>query len=164
MKNVTMIAAIGKNRELGKNNDLIWHLPDDLKFFKEHTIGHPIVMGLNTLRSLPRKLKDREYIVLTNEDVKLDDDIVLVTSMDELLSYISNEKKNEEVMIIGGASLYAQMIKYADKMFLTEVDAEDKDATVYFPEFDKNEWDSEVLSVHTTDDNITYKHLVYKRK
>ena len=162
MKNVTIIAAIGKNRELGKNNDLIWHLPDDLKFFKEHTIGKPIVMGLNTLKSLPRKLKDRQYIVLTNQDVELDKDIIVVKSIDELLDEISSRK--EEVMIIGGASIYKQMIDYADKMFLTEIDAECCDADVYFPDFNKNEWDSEILSTNKTEDNIIYKHLIYKRK
>lgn len=162
MKNVTIIAAIGKNRELGRKNDLIWHLPDDLKFFKENTIGKPVVMGLNTLRSLPRKLKDRQYIVLTNEDVELDKEIILVKSMDELLDEI--KRREEEVMIIGGASIYKQMIDYADKMLLTEVDAECLDADVYFPYFNKEEWDSEVLSTNKTEDDISYKHLVYKRK
>lgn len=162
MKNVTIIAAIGKNRELGKNNDLIWHLPDDLKFFKENTIGKPVVMGLNTLNSLPRKLKDRQYIVLTNQEVNLDKDIIVVQSIDELLSEIKS--REEEVMIIGGASIYKQMINYADKMLLTEIDAECSEADVYFPYFDKNEWKREVLSIHKTDDDISYKHLVYKRK
>lgn len=162
MKNVTIIAAIGKNRELGRKNDLIWHLPDDLKFFKENTIGKPVVMGLNTLRSLPRKLKDRQYIVLTNEDVELDKEIILVKSMDELLDEI--KRREEEVMIIGGASIYKQMIDYADKILLTEVDAECLDADVYFPDFNKEEWDSEVLSTNKTEDDISYKHLVYKRK
>ena len=162
MKNVTIIAAIGKNRELGRKNELIWHLPDDLKFFKENTIGKPVVMGLNTLRSLPRKLKDRQYIVLTNEDVELDKEIILVKSMDELLDEI--KRREEEVMIIGGASIYKQMIDYADKMLLTEVDAECLDADVYFPDFNKEEWDSEVLSTNKTEDDISYKHLVYKRK
>ena len=162
MKNVTIIAAIGKKRELGRNNDLIWHLQDDLKFFKENTLGKPIVMGLNTLYSLPRKLKDRQYIVLTNQDVELDEDIIVAKSLDELLDIIKN--RTDEVMIIGGASIYRQMIDYADKMLLTEVDAECKDADVYFPEFDKNEWNSKVLSSHVTLEDIPYKHLVYTRK
>ena len=162
MKNVTIIAAVGKNRELGKKNDLIWHLPDDLKFFKENTIGKPVVMGLNTLKSLPRKLKDRQYVVLTNQDVELDKDVILVKSLDELLDYIGS--REDEFMIIGGASIYAQMINHADKTLLTEVDATDNEADCFFPEFDKNDWDSKVLSSHTTPENISYKHLVYKRK
>ena len=162
MKNVTIIAAIGKNRELGKNNDLIWHLPDDLKFFKENTIGKPIVMGLNTLNSLPRKLANRKYIVLTNQDVNLESDIKVVKSLDELIDYIKEEP--QEVMIIGGASIYKQMIDYADKMLLTEIDAECNDADVFFPEFNKNDWLIEVLSNNKTEDDISYKHLVYRRK
>ena len=132
MKNVTIIAAVGKNRELGKKNDLIWHLPDDLKFFKENTIGKPVVMGLNTLKSLPRKLKDRQYVVLTNQDVELDKDVILVKSLDELLDYIGS--REDEFMIIGGASIYAQMINHADKMLLTEVDATDNEADCFFPD------------------------------
>ncbi len=162
MKNVTIIAAIGKNRELGKNNDLIWHLKEDLKFFKENTLGKPIVMGLNTLKSLSKKLKDRKYIVLSNEDLTLDQDIVVVKSIDELLTYIT--ELGSEVMIIGGASIYKQMINYADKMLLTEIDAECSDADVYFPNFNKDEWNSELISSNKTEDNISYKHLVYKRK
>ena len=162
MKNVTIIAAIGKNRELGKNNDLIWHLPDDLKFFKENTIGKPIVMGLNTLKSLPRKLKDRKYIILTNQEYDFDEDMVVIDSLDKLINYMDNN--NEEFMIIGGASIYTQLLPYSDKLILTEIDEEDKDADVYFPYFDKKEWNSEVLSEHKTEDNIKYKHLVYKRK
>ncbi len=162
MKNVTIIAAIGRNRELGKNNNLIWHLPEDLQFFKKNTIGKPIVMGLNTMQSLPRKLKDRKYIILSNKKIDLDDDMVLVHSIDELVDYIKTLK--EEVMVIGGASVYNQMIDFADKMLLTEIDAECKDADVFFPDFSKKDWDSEVLSTHTTPENISYKHLVYKRK
>ena len=161
MKNVTIIAAIGRNRELGKNNDLLWHLPEDLKFFKENTIGKPIVMGSNTLKSLPRKLKDRQYVVLTSK-MDLDPDYIVVHSIEDLLSYIESEDR--EVMIIGGASLYKQMIDYADKMLLTEVDAEDKEADVYFPDFNRNKWSRTVLSSYTTEDSISYKHLEYKRK
>ena len=162
MKNVTMIAAIGKNRELGKNNDLIWHLPEDLKFFKEHTTGKDIVMGRNTLNSLPRKLKDRHYVILTTHNIDAEDDWTVVHSIDELLDYIKT--KDEEVMIIGGASLYKQMIPYADKMYLTEIDAEENDADAYFPEFSLDEWDSTILCTHESEDKILYKHLEYRRK
>ena len=161
MKNVTIIAAIGRNRELGKNNDLLWHLPEDLKFFRENTVGKSIVMGSNTLKSLPKKLKDRQYVVLTSRN-DLNPDYILVHSIEELLTYIESEDR--EVMIIGGASLYRQMIDYADKMLLTEVDAEDKKADVYFPEFNRDDWNITVLSSYTTEDNISYKHLEYKRK
>lgn len=161
MKNVTLIAAIGKNRELGKNNNLIWHLPEDLKFFKDNTIGKPIVMGSNTLKSLPKKLKDRQYVILTSKDIE-NPDYIVVHSIEELLHFIESEDR--EVMIIGGASIYRQMLPFADRMLLTEVDAEDKEADVYFPEFKKEEWKRVILSKYQTEDNISYEHLEYKRK
>lgn len=161
MKNVTLIAAIGKNRELGKNNNLIWHLPEDLKFFKENTIGKPIVMGTNTLKSLPKKLKDRQYVVLTTKELE-NSDYIVVHSIEELLYFIESEDR--EVMIIGGASIYKQMLPFADRMLLTEVDAEDKDADVYFPEFNKEDWERTVLSEYQTEDNINYRHVEYEKK
>lgn len=159
---ISMIAAIGKNNELGKDNNLIWYLPEDLKFFKETTTGHTIVMGMNTLNSLPRKLKNRRYIVITTKNIELDPDIKVVHSIDELLEYINT--LDEETFIIGGASIYNQMIDYSDKMYLTEVDVTCEDADVYYPEFNKDEWEEELLSEHVTEDNIKYSHKIYKRK
>lgn len=159
---ISMIAAIGKNNELGKDNNLIWHLPEDLKFFKETTTGHTIVMGMNTLNSLPRKLKNRRYIVITTKNIELDPDIKVVHSIDELLEYINT--LDEETFIIGGASIYNQMIDYSDKMYLTEVDATCEDTDVYYPRFNKDEWEEELLSEHVTEDNIKYSHKIYKRK
>jgi len=161
MENITIIAAIGKNRELGKDNKLIWYLPDDLKFFKDNTIGKPVVMGYKTMLSLPKKLKDRKYLVLTSKDIVLEDGEVF-HNLEDLINYIKDYK--DEVMIIGGASIYKQLLPYTNKMLLTEVDSECIDADAYFPEFNKNEWDSSIISSHITEDNISYKHLVYKRK
>ena len=83
MKNITMIAAVGKNLELGKDNDLIWHFKEDMKFFKENTINKPIVMGMKTLESLPHLLPKRTHIVLTRQNKKLDNGIIIVHSVDE---------------------------------------------------------------------------------
>ena len=159
MKNITMIAAVGKNLELGKNNDLIWHFKEDMKFFKEQTMGKPVVMGYKTLESLPKLLPGRKHIVLTSRQLELDPAILVVHSVDELLEKV---KDIPEVMIIGGASVYKAMLDYSDKMILTEIDAE-ADADVYFPSFDKKEWNSEVVGEHQEND-ISYKHLVYTRK
>lgn len=161
MKNVTMIAAIGKNNELGKNNDLIWHIREDLKFFKEQTMGKPVAMGINTFYSLPKMLSGRKHIVLTTKNPKLDPTVVIVHSKEELLKYI--EDYGDEVMIIGGASIYSQMMEYAEKLILTEIDAEDKDADVYFPEVKQEEFNKEELCSHE-ENGLRYKHLVYTRK
>ena len=163
MKNVTIIAAIGKNNELGKNNDLIWRFKEDMDFFKEQTMGKPMAMGYKTFYSLRegKPLPGRKHIVLTSRNIEENDQIVLVRSLEELLKYI--EEYKDEVMIIGGASIYKSMLDYADKLVLTEIDAEDKEADAYFPEFDRKEWNSEELSSHE-ENNIKYKHLVYTRK
>ena len=160
MGSITLIAAIGKNRELGYKNDLIWSIPEDLKFFRDNTVGKYIVMGMNTLNSLPRLLPNRKHIVLTRKDVKLDDSILVFHSIEELLSYI--ESLDEEVMIIGGAQIYNQMIKYADKMLLTEIN-DDAMADVYFPDFSLEDWGYELISEHKYGD-INYSHVMYKRK
>ncbi|MDY5875106.1 MAG: dihydrofolate reductase [Bacilli bacterium] len=160
MKNITMIAAVGKNLELGKDNDLIWHFKEDMKFFKENTINKPIVMGMKTLESLPHLLPKRTHIVLTRQNKKLDNGIIIVHSVDELLDYI--KRYDDEVMIIGGASVYKEMLEYSDKLILTEIDAT-HDADVYFPSFNKEEWDSKVVG-EQEENNIKYKHLVYTRK
>lgn len=161
MDNITMIAAVGKNFELGKNNDLIWRFKEDMSFFRNQTIGKPIVMGMNTYESLPRLLPERKHIVLTRQTPNLPKEVMIVHSIQDLLQYI--EEYQEEIMIIGGASLYKQFLEYAKKLILTEIESEDKDADVFFPTFDKNDWNQEVLSEHTEND-ISYRHIVYTKK
>ena len=160
MKNVTMIAAVGKNLELGKDNDLIWRFKEDMSFFRKHTIHKPIILGRKTLDSLPGLLPERQHIVLTRSLEQFPDSVLVMHSIEELLPYI--EQHEEEFMVIGGASVYRQMLPYADTMLLTEVDAE-SDADVYFPSFKEKDWDSTILSKQE-EKEISYKHLVYTRK
>lgn len=158
--NITLIAAIGKNHELGKDNKLIWSIPEDLNFFRDNTIGKPIIMGLNTLNSLPRLLPNRRHIVLTHREISLDPSIMIFHSIEELLKYL--ELLDEEVMVIGGAQIYAQMIEYANKMLLTEIN-KTAESDVYFPNFSQSDWNRELISSHSYKD-IEYKHAVYTRK
>ena len=160
MSKITLIAAVGKNLELGIGNTLIWSIPEDLKFFRDNTVGKTIVMGMNTLNSLPKLLPNRKHIVLTRKNVELDSSIIVIHSIDELLSYI--EMLDEEVMIIGGSQIYSQMIDYADKMLLTEIN-DSRDADVYFPNFSLDDWDRDVISEHKYED-IDYSHVAYMRK
>lgn len=155
-----MIAAVGKNLELGKNNKLIWPIKEDLKFFKEQTMGKPIIMGRKTLESLPKLLPGRVHVVLTRGNID-NSQIIVVHSKEELLDYI--EAYQKEVMIIGGASIYQEMLEEAEKLILTEIDAEDREADAYFPSFDKKKWDAVTLS-ENEENSISYKHLVYTRK
>ena len=157
---ISIIAAIGKNYELGKNNDLIWHLPNDLKFFKNVTTGKTVLMGRNTFWSLPKVLPNRTNIVITDMDEEYPKEVVIYNSIDAFLEDYKNTE--EEVFIIGGASIYNQFINIADKIYLTEVAATCDDAQVYFPKFDKEQYEKEIVG-QNEDNGISYKHVLYKR-
>ena len=155
---ISMIAAIGKNRELGKNNDLIWHFKEDMKFFKETTMGGTVIMGRKTFESLPHALPSRKNIVVTrNADYKAVGAIV-VPSVEKAL-----ENAEGETFVIGGASLYKEMLPLCNKLYLTEIDAECDDAEVFFPEFDKAAYTKEKLTDYTTN-GINYSHVLYTKK
>ena len=155
---ISIIAAVGKNRELGKNNGLIWHLDGDLPFFKRVTMGKPVIMGRNTFLSLPKALPGRKNIVMTSRTDFEAPGAVTVSSVEAALEQAKGE---EEVFIIGGASVYSQFIDKADRLYLTEAEAEDGSADVYFPEFDKREWKRTVIDEGGTD--IKYVHALYER-
>ena len=157
---INIIAAIGKNNELGKNNNLVWRLKGDMKFFRETTMGHPIVMGRKTFESLPKVLPGRKNIVISSNDI-LDEEIEKYKSIKEFL--LKYKEFNEELFIIGGASIYKQFIEIANNLYLTEIDAVDKEADVYFPVFNKEEWNKEIISEKEEND-IKYNHVLYKRK
>ncbi len=157
---ISMIACVGKNLELGKNNDLIWHLPNDLKFFKQITLGKTVVMGRKTFESLPKKLPNRRNIVLMLPEEELIPDVDIFYSIDSVLEEI--KKINDEVFIIGGASIYRQFLPYADKLYLTEVPMEEKEATVYFPSFEKDKYKKTILG-ENSDGDISYQHVLYER-
>ena len=117
-------------------------------------------MRMNTFKSLPKLLPNRKYVVLTRKNVELNSDIMVFHDKETLLQYVRS--LDEEVMVIGGAQIYSLLIDYADKLLLTEIE-DSKDADVYFPEFDEQKWEKQVLSEHNYE-NIHYKHLIYTRK
>jgi len=159
LDNLSLIAAIGKNNELGKDNKLIWHFKEDLKFFKEKTMGKPIIMGRKTLESLPKLLPGREHIVLTRSNLDIEGVKVFHTK-EELLDYVGTFDK--EFYVIGGASIYEQFVENTSKMLLTEIDKE-YDADCFFPKIDQDEWDRIELS-EERDQGIDYKHVLYLRR
>lgn len=158
--NINIIAAIGKNNELGKNNDLIWKFKEDMKFFKETTMGHPVVMGRRTFESLPSILPGRENIVISTNNIN-NDKIKLYKSIKEFL--VSYKNHNSDVFIIGGASIYKSFIDIATTLYLTEIDDIEKDADVYFPTFNKEEFNKEIIK-ELEENKIKYRHVLYKRK
>jgi len=160
MKNISIIACVGKNLELGKNNDLIWHLPNDLKYFKKVTNGKTVVMGRRTFDSLPGVLPNRRNIVLQMKDESI---IEGVSIFNDIPSILEDVKEEDEVFIIGGASIYKQFLEYADKLYLTEVDDECRDCTVYFPKFDKSLYNKEIIG-NSEDNGIKYTFVVYTKK
>lgn len=139
---ISMIAAVGKNRELGIDNRLIWKIPRDMKFFRDTTMGHKVIMGRKTYESLPGYLPGREMIVLDFN--KVEGNVSTMYSVEEVLdNYLDSP---EEVFIIGGASIYKQFIKYATRLYLTEIDESCHLADVYFPEFNKHNWSREIIT------------------
>lgn len=161
--NLSIIAAVGKNNELGKNNDLIWHFKNDMKFFKETTMGHHMIMGRKTFQSLPKLLEGRKHLVLTRSQLQFPEEVDVFKSVEEFLEAYKNSE--EEVFDIGGASIYKELLDYASKLYLTEIEAEFPDADVYFPNFNKEDFDREELT-HFQDEKtgINYKHVLYKRR
>ena len=135
---VTIIAAIGLNNALGKDNDLIWHLPADLKRFKKTTSGFPIIMGRKTFESIGRPLPNRTNIIVTRNANYHQEGCIVKRSLKEAVESVSNE---ENAFIIGGAQIYNQAIEhgFADRLDITLLQ-ESFEADVYFPEFDKMEW------------------------
>ncbi len=160
---LSLIAAVGKNNELGKNNDLIWKLKGDMQFFREMTKGHLIIMGRKTFESLPKLLPGRKHLVLTRGQIVFPKEVTVFHSREEFLK--TYENTDEEIFDIGGASIYKELLDYASLLYLTEINATDKDATVYFPNFDKNNFDREELAYKQDEETgIQYKHVLYKRK
>lgn len=155
---LSMIAAVGKGNELGKNNGLIWNIPNDLKFFKEKTIGKTVVMGANTFHSIGKPLPQRKNIVITHQNI---DKVLIYKSIREFL--IDYKNKTEEVFIIGGASIYKEFIDYVSTIYLTEIDASDKEADTYFPEFNKQLYEKIILDKNE-ENGIKYTHTMYKKK
>ena len=159
---ISIIAAIGKKRELGKKGGLCFKIPGDLKFFKETTMGFPILMGLTTWHSLPGKLPGRKHYVLSfDENEDLPEGVDVVTDLPGFLK--KWQKSKEKIFVIGGASVYQQALPYCDELYLTEVDGEDKDADVFFPEFDQKMWQKTELK-KGADDGLKDTHVLYTRK
>lgn len=133
---VSLIAAIGRNRELGKGNDLLWKIPDDLKRFRALTDGHPIIMGRKTYESLPvRPLPRRANIVVTRDAAAHFEGAVMSTSIEDALCKARFAPGADEIFVIGGGQIYEQALPYADRLCLTLVDAEANDAEVFFPAY-----------------------------
>ena len=128
---ISLIAAMGKNHVIGKDNQMMWHLPKEYKYFKDTTIGHCIVMGRKNLQAQNRALPGRTNIVVTRQKGFQFKDCIIVNSLEEAIN-IAKDKKESELFIIGGGEIYEQSIPLADRIYLTVVDY-NEDGDVYFP-------------------------------
>jgi len=146
---ISIIAAIGRNRELGKHNELIWRVREDLKRVKELTTGHPIIMGRKTFDSIGHPLPNRTNIVISRAHLCIEGCLVF-DSLEQGLE-AARAIEHEEIFIFGGASLYEATLPIADRLYLTVIDAEDSEADVFFPDYSAftKEISREEHSVHT---------------
>ncbi len=160
---ISLIAAIGKNNELGKKNALLWNLPADMKHFRDTTALHAVVMGRKTFESIGRPLPNRRNVVITRDVNYKREGIEVVNSLAAALDKFSDP--NEEIFIIGGAELYKQTIEIADRLYITHVDADDKEADAFFPEIIPVVWNEISHKEHRADEKnpFNYTFSVYKR-
>ena len=132
---LSLIVAMAKNRVIGSNNQMPWHLPADFAYFKKVTLGHPVIMGRKTFESIGRALPGRRNIVVSRNPAFRAEGVDVMTSLDAAIKAC----QNTEAFVIGGATLYAEALPHADRLFITEVDASPNGDTV-FPSLDKNLW------------------------
>jgi dihydrofolate reductase len=135
---ISIIAALGKNNVIGRDNKMIWHLPDDLEFFKNKTSGHHLLMGKNTYLSLKKQLKGRKIIVLSRDREFIAKECQVVNNIDKAIN-LAEYNQESELFIGGGQQIYQQFLNISNKMYLTHVDCE-LDGDRFFPEFNPDIW------------------------
>lgn len=160
---LSIIVAKAKNNIIGKNNKLLWSLPEDLKRFKKLTTGHTIIMGRKTFDSLGRVLPNRKHIVFTqNPDFKVEDENVeIVHSMLEIKQYIDDKNEN---FVIGGAMIYNLLLPYTKKMYVTEIN-QDFEGDAFFPKINLEDWKiiEKEKGIKNEKNNLEYEYVTYER-
>ena len=157
-----MIAAAAENNALGKNNELLWHLSDDFKRFKQLTTNHHIIMGRKTFESFPKPLPNRTHIVITRQENYCPEGCIVVNNLTQALAILPS---NEDAFIIGGGEIYRLGLPFTDKIELTRVHA-NFEADTFFPILDKAIWKLETTSYHPKDSNhvFDFTYETYLRK
>ena len=161
-KKLSIIVAVAQNNAIGKNNDLLWHISEDLKRFKRLTSGNHVIMGKNTFYSLPvQPLPNRTNIVITDVPNEIIEGCVMAYSIEDAINKCDDSKEN---FIIGGASVYRQFMPYANKLYLTKVH-KDFEGDCFFPEININEWNliSEEDCSSDKQNDFTYSYLIFEK-
>ena len=151
---VSLLVAMAKNRVIGINNALPWHLPADLKHFKSLTMGHHMVMGRKTYESIGKPLPGRTSVVVTRNQNYAPPGVVVVNSLEEAILACGDDT---EIFVIGGAELFHQAINFADRIYMTEIDA-DIAGDTYFTEFDHSLWRETGRASHAPDESNAYPY------
>ena len=161
---LSIIVAVAKNNVIGKDNKLIWHLPEDLKRFKNLTIGHTIIMGRKTFESLGRVLPNRKHVVLSKNTKRIteDENVEIVNDISVLKEYINSE---EEYFVIGGALIYKLLIPYVTKIYMTKIN-EEFVGDVFFPKINEEEWNiiEKEKGLTNEKNSFDYEYITYLRK
>jgi dihydrofolate reductase len=157
---VSIIAAIDKNRALGKDNKLLWHIPEDMKWFKSHTSGHPVIMGRKTFESIGKALPNRLNIVISRNLSYRAPGCTVVETLEKGID-IAVQSDNTEVFIIGGGTVYAQALPFADRLYLTIVDGL-YDADTFFPQYDS--FNSIIFKEEKQNSELKYTFLILEKQ
>jgi len=162
-KPISIIVAVGKNRAIGFKNRLLWSLPDDMKFFKENTTGHTVIMGRNTYLSLPKgALPKRRNIVITMDKDEQFPGCIMVNSIEEAIAQADSDSEN---FVMGGASIYEQFFPIVQKLYYTDVE-DSPEADTWFPEVKEEDWELVNATPHGIDERhevgFTIKEFVRK--
>jgi dihydrofolate reductase len=160
---ISFIVAMDTKSAIGKNNELPWHLPADLSFFKKVTMGNPIVMGRKTFESIGKALPGRENVVVTRDRHYKAEDCTIIHSVDKISEIERNS--NEEVFVIGGAEIFKETFPFADRLYITMIE-EEFDGDTFFPPFNPDEWELKSRKKGPKDDKNPYDYyfLTYDRK
>ncbi len=131
LENLAIIVAISENGAIGRNNQLLWHIPEDLKYFKEKTTGHPVIMGKNTWLSLPKRPLPNRINIVISKNLKINEECIIFNNIQQCIEFIKQQK--QECFVIGGESIYKQFIDYTKWLYITWVHSTCNDADAFFP-------------------------------
>lgn len=159
---ISFLVAMDENRVIGLNNDMPWHLPADLAYFKKMTTGHTIVMGRKTYESIGRALPNRKNVILTRDQKFTAENCIVIHSIDEALAIMDNN--DEEYFVIGGTEIFQQFFPYADRLYITQIN-EKFEGDTYFPPFDSKEWKvvSREQGIKNEKNPYDYEFLIYEK-
>jgi len=156
---LSLIVAVARNRVIGVNNTLPWHLPEDLKRFRALTMGHHIIMGRKTYESLGRLLPGRTTVIVTRNTAYKVEGAIVAHSLQDAITLCGEDP---EVFLIGGAELYHDGLKLANKLYITEIDAEYA-GDAFFPEFDVTSWQPILSEQHTSANGLAFRYLIFNK-